>query len=164
MISKIRSESAISGFIEETCCENEICVTLDDIDEFVIIKVDKYYNSLNIEKRPPSIDCLIIYKCKDSINKYSATLVELKNTNKFDLENLKGKFNTTINDFILTKFKNLLKLDFQKIDLFYVSTNEIYKRDISLKLEALMNVRFKYFDKKLMIKPFMPNPAIKNCY
>lgn len=162
MINKIRN-SDLSAYIEDHCCENDVCVTLDDINEYVIIKVDKFYNSLNIEKRPPSIDCLIIYKCKNN-NSYSATLVELKNTKEFNLENLKGKFDTTLNDFILNKFKDLVNLDYKKIDLFFVSTKEIYKRDVSLKLESLMNIRFKYGDKNLMIKPYMPNPAVKNCY
>ena len=162
MINTIKS-SELADYIEDTCCENGVCVGMDNISDYVIIKVDKYYNSLKIEKRPPSIDCLIIYKCKDS-KSYSATLVELKNTTKFDLENLKKKFETTLSHFISDKFSNLLELDYKKIQLYYVSSKEIYKRDVSLKLEALMNVKFNYKDKKIMIKPQMPNPAIKNCY
>lgn len=162
MIDNIK-KSELSNYIEDTCCENDICVNLDNIEDYIIIKVDKYYNSLNIAERPPSIDCLIINKCKDN-NTYAATLVELKNTNKFDLENLIGKFETTLTHFMSEKFSELLYVDYKKIQLYYVSTKELYKRDVSLKLEALMNVKFNYNNKKLMIRPQMPDPAIKNCY
>jgi len=31
-------------------------------------------------------------------------------------------------------------------------------------MEVLMNVRFKFNEKQLMIIPRMPNPTIKKCY
>ena len=37
---------------------------------------------------------------------------------------------------------------------------EIYKRDLGLKMETLINVKFKYKGKILMIRPFMPTPTI----
>lgn len=168
MIETINSHNILSAYIEDTCFENGVCVSFEvDInpDSYTIIKVDKYYNSLNIEKRPPSIDCLIIRKCLN--NGYGLTLVELKNieTSKgFDLENMKSKFDTTLNDFIKNKFKNPLDIDYKEIKLFFVSKQEIYKRDLGLKMEVLMNVKFKFNDKQLMIIPRMPNPTIKKCY
>lgn len=168
IIEKIKTHEILSQYVEDTCCENGICVTFDDqisSDSYVIIKVDKFYNSLNIEHRPASLDCLIIRKCIEK--GYGMTLVELKNvhnTDGFTIENMKEKFQTTLFDFIKIKFKELLDIDYSDIQLFFVSKNEIYKRDLSLKMEVLMNIRFKFNDKNLMIKPKMPNPTIKNCY
>lgn len=168
MINKIKEHAELSKYIEETCCENGICVSFDDsvsIESYAIIKVDNYYNSLNIEKRPASIDCLIIRKCLSS--GYGLTLVELKkinNTKGFELDNMKEKFTTTLNHFIKIKFKNPLDIDYNEVKLYFVSNQEIYKRDLGLKMEVLMNVKFKFNNKNLMIRPVMPNPTIKNCY
>jgi hypothetical protein len=168
MINSIKSNALLSEYIEDTCCENDVCVTFEnDINpsSYVIIKVDKYYNSLNIEKRPASIDCLIIREC---VGKgFGMTLIELKNIENskgFDLNNMKSKFNTTLNDFIKIKFKNPLDIDYNEIKLFFVSNQEIYKRDLGLKMEVLMNVKFKFNERNLMIIPRMPNPTLKKCY
>lgn len=107
MIEKIKKHPILAHYITDACCENDISVTFDDklnADDYVIIKVDDYYNSLNIEKRPASVDCLIVRKCVD--NGYGLTLVELKNirtTQGFEIDNLKEKFDTTLNDFIKKK-------------------------------------------------------------
>ncbi|HQE33061.1 MAG TPA: hypothetical protein PLZ71_01065 [Flavobacterium alvei] len=168
MINNIISHDTLSQYIEDTCCENGVCVSFeDDIDpnSYVIIKVDQFYNSLNIEKRPASIDCLIIRKCL--ISGYGLTLVELKNIENskgFDLENMKSKFDTTLNDFIKNRFRDPLDIDYKDIKLYFVSKQEIYRRDLGLKMEVLMNVRFKFNEKQLMIIPRMPNPTIKKCY
>lgn len=168
MINSIKNHAELSNYIEDTCCENGICVSFDEgihPDSYAIIKVDNYYNSLNIEHRPASIDCLIIRECQE--NGYGMTLVELKNieTGKgFDVKNMKEKFSTTLYDFIKNKFRNPLDVQYSDIKLYFVSNQEIYKRDLGLKMEVLINTRFKYNERTLMIIPRMPNPAIKKCY
>ena len=168
MIEKVKAHKILSQYIEDTCCENEIGVTFESNilpTSYAILKVDKFYNSLNIEFRPASVDCLIIRKCIKT--GYGITLVELKkieNSKGFTVENIKEKFQTTLFDFIKTKFKNPLDVDYSEIKLFFVSNKEIYKRDLGLKMEVLMNVRFKFNGKNRMITPQMPTPTIKNCY
>jgi len=168
MIKKSNEHNVLSQHIEDTCCEHAVCVTFDNEvspNSYVILKVDKFYNSLNIEFRPASVDCLIIREC---VTKgYGITLVELKkieNSKGFTIKNIKEKFETTLFDFIKTKFKNPLDINYSEVKLFFVSNKEIYKRDLGLKMEVLMNIRFKFNDKTLMIIPRMPNPTIKNCY
>lgn len=168
MITKINTHNILSQYVEDTCSENGVCVTFDkDVlpGSYSIIKVDKFYNSLNIEKRPASIDCLIVVK---SINLgYGLNLVELKkidNCKGFEIKNIKEKFETTLFDFIKVRFKIPLDIDYNSVKLFFVTNNELYKRDMGLKMEVLINLRFKFNDKYLMIIPRMPNPTIKNCY
>ena len=168
MISKIKAHSILSNYIEDTCCENDICVTFDDAispSNYVILKVDKYYNSLNVKTRPASIDCLIIRDCIN--NGLGLTLVELKkieNANGFDTKNIKEKFDTTLFDFIKKRFTTPLDVEYLDIKLYFVTKQEIYKRDLGLKMEVLINTRFDFNDRKLMVTPKMPNPTIKNCY
>ncbi len=168
MIRKIKTHSVLSNFVEDTCSENGICVTFDEgiaPDSYVIIKVDKYYNSLKVAKRPASIDCLIVRECVRS--GFGLTLVELKNigcSRGFDANNVKEKFETTLYDFIKKKFRDPLDIQYSEIKLFFVSKQEIYKRDMGLKMEFLINTRFKFNGCTLMINPIMPDPTIKKCY
>lgn len=169
MIKRIKSHEILSKFVEDTCCENDICVTFENgipPDSYAIIKVDNYYNSLKLGKKTPaSIDCLIIRKCVKT--GYGLTLVELKKIETakgFELENMRQKFKTTLYDFIKIRFKNPLDINYSEIKLYFVSKQEIYKRDLGLKMEVLINTKFKFNDRNLMIRPELPNPTIKNCY
>ncbi len=169
MIKKIKAHKVLSEFVEDTCCENDICVTFENdvpAASYAIIKVDTYYNSLKLGKKtPPSIDCLIVREC---VNKgFGLTLVELKKieTGKgFEIGNMKSKFETTLYDFIKKRFKNPLDVSYSDVKIYFVSKQEIYKRDLGLKMEVLMNIKFKFNDKTLMIIPKMPNPTIRKCY
>lgn len=168
MIKRIKAHDVLANFIEDNCCENEICVSFDasiPASNYAIIKVDNYYNSLHLERPPASIDCLIIRKCIKT--GYGLTLVELKKTNSgagFEIKNMQEKFETTLFDFIKKRFRNPLDIHYSEVKLFFVSRQEIHKRDLGLKMEVLINTKFKFNDKTLMISPKMPNPTIKNCY
>ena len=167
LITRIKGDAILSKFLSETCCENGICVTFDESvlpDSYVIIRVDQFYNSFNVKERPASVDCLIIRKCQNT--GYGLTLVELKkiSTTNFELSNIKEKFDTTLFNFIKQRFSDLLDINYKEVKLYYVSQREIYKRDLGLKMEVLINFRFRFDEKNLMIKAFMPNPTLKNCY
>ena len=169
MINKIKTHEILSRFVDDTCCENEICVTFDNSiskDSYVIVKVDNFYNAQKLGKQTPAtVDCLIIRKCVNG--GYGLTLVELKKigTGKgFELDNMQKKFETTLSNFIKTRFKKPLDINYTEVKLYFVSRQEIHKRDLGLKMEVLINLKFKFNDRKLMIMPFMPNPTIKNCY
>ena len=168
MISKIKAHEKLQAFLVSECCENNVSVIFDpnvSSAGYVIIKVDDFYNSLGLEKTPPSLDCMIIRKCL--VSGFGLTLVELKeisSAGSFKIDNLKAKFETCLDDFIQKRFKDLLDKDYKSIKLYFVSNIEIYKRDIGLKLEVLINIRFDYQGRKLMIEPRMPHPTITNCH
>lgn len=167
MIQKIKTHEVLKNFVVEECCENDVSVSFHpdfNVDDYVIIKVDDYYNSLGEGDTPASIDCLIIRKCAET--GYGLTLVELKNIGgfrHFRLKNLEEKFETTIEDFIGKRFKNPLKTSYKKIDLFFVSNLKNYRRDSGLAMDTLINVNFKYEGRTLMLKPRIPIPMINKC-
>ncbi len=167
MINKIKKHQILSKIIEKQCCENDVCVTFEkDINEedYLILKVDKYYNSLKVNERPPSVDCLIIFKCCSG---YKLTLVELKSistSKRFNVSNIKEKFETTLFRFIKKDFPDPLNIDYSNVKLLFVTNKELYRRDLGLKMDVLINLRFKFNDKNLMITPKMPHPCIKKCY
>jgi hypothetical protein len=168
LIENIKAHEILSQFLEDDCCENNISVTFaEDVEaeNYIIIKVDKYYNSLGLAETPPSLDCLIIRRCLNT--GFGLTLVELKNISKsrrFTVANLKAKFETTLNDFMQKRFKDLLQKDYKEIKLYFESKIENHRRDSGLKTEILLNLRFEYGGEKLMIQRKMPHPTITNCH
>ena len=115
---------------------------------------------------PPSPDCFIIQRCAGT-DKYGITIVELKGistSDGFKVENMKAKFETCFQEFMLKDFKNYFNRDFVRIQLYFVSEIEIYRREAGLKMKVLENIRFTFRGQKCSIKPYKPTPAIKPCY
>jgi hypothetical protein len=168
MIARIYANDALAPFLKKECCENDVCITFaDEVGQelYVVIKVDDYYNALGLTRTPAAPDCLIIRQCLDG--GYGLTIGELKSitsSGNFDLKNMLEKFETCIEDFIKVRFRDLLYKDYKDLKLYFVSNIEIYKRDLGLKMEVLINKKFDYNGRRYMIQPKMPHPAIKNCY
>ena len=164
LFQKIKNDHILSKIICQTCEDQGIGVEIDPripSEDILILKVDDFYNSLNI-KRPPSPDCFIIFRCQNS--GYGLAIVELKDTKEFELSNLVGKFETCFRDFMEARFKNFFFRDYKRIDLYFVSKNEVFRRDEGLKMKFLMNKKFEFRNKIYTIKPRMPTPAVKPCY
>jgi len=149
LIDDVRKNPQISPFLEPTCCENNIEDFVSDEvndDSICIIKVDKYYRSLNLGKTPPSVDCLILQHC--TMQNFYFHIVELKSTDKsarLDIANVIEKFNTTVNDFILKRFfEPIGKYDSVKLKLILVSKVENTGSDTMLrKILRENSVRYK---------------------
>lgn len=109
MINKINTK--LTTFVNTVCEENGICANIEPSikpDEFTVVKVDDYYNSGAAgHPTPPSIDCLITVKNDD--DSYVHYLIELKNIPKarFTVSNIRGKFETTLNDFMGSRFSDI---------------------------------------------------------
>ena len=167
LFERIKRDPVLAQFVRDKCEDEGVCVDIDkriSDDKVLIIKVDDYYNSLNIDKRPPSPDCFILVQCETHINEFCLTIAELKGTERLDFDNVEGKFLTCFNQFMGIDFKNYFDRDFHKIQLLLVSKTEIYKRDLGLKMKVLINKKLTFRDKKYMITPKMPTPAVKPCY
>lgn len=112
MFNKIQGNDVLYELITVYCSENsiEVCLSEDiEEDRILIIKPDLYYNSSRMHNPPPSIDCIIIIKCKDNL-KYSMNLIELrdiKSPNGFDSKNIVEKFDTVINSFLQDIFSEI---------------------------------------------------------
>ena len=168
MIDEIKSHEVLSKYLVDECSEGNSSVSIDSRikkEDYVIIKVDSYYNENVRPDTPPSPDCLIIQKCVDGT--YGATIVELKdisNSRGFTVDNMLGKFATCIEDFISNRFSDVLFVDYKKFKLYFVTNIDIYKRDIGLKMEVLIEHNYLYRGNRIAIQPHMPTPALKQCY
>lgn len=168
MINKLKQHPTLKDFVKKECSENDVAVEKHpDIKEedIVIIGVDDYYNSLHLEKTPPSPDCLVVVKCQSG--GFALTIVELKDISRprgFDLKNMFAKFETCLSDFISKRFSDPLFYDYKRIELLFVSNIEVRKRDIGLRMEVLINKRYVYNGKRYGIKAINPTPPIRQCY
>jgi hypothetical protein len=123
LIDSLKSDPLLQPHIVPKCEENGLCVEFDPsigADEFLIIKVDAFYNACldYFDKdttkwtTPASIDCLIVVQCKEQ-NSYRILLVEQKNTpSNPPKQNMRDKFETTLLDFMSNRFRNY-NLDIQ---------------------------------------------------
>jgi hypothetical protein len=175
MIDKIKRHSQLKPFIVSTCDENNILVNIADTippGNYLVLKVDKYYNSLKLGKTPPSIDCLIPLKCSDS--DFVIYLIELKNIKSpkgFKPDNIYKKFKVTIEDFMIARFNDIfLDNSYQIKDMrLYFVSNPYRQREIShrregTKMDALLSRRpFSFRGILCQLKHILPNPIIENC-
>jgi len=114
MFENILSNSDLFALCRATCEENEARVAFEEKlreDNYIVLKIDAYYNSLRIHNPPPAIDCLIIVNCEtnDCYDFYLVELRDIKSSKGFDLEKIKQKFATTINDFLGGEFKAIFE-------------------------------------------------------
>ena len=169
MFENIKRNVNLREFIVDECCDNGICLELEDNipdEDKLIIKVDDYYNAQHMgNNTPPSPDCLILIRCNDG--GYSLHVAELKNIKSskgYDVKNMLGKFDTCFYDFIQSRFPELFNVDYKAVKLYFVSKIDVYSRDMGLSYDLLMAHRIRFNGKKLNIRAFMPTPKVKHCY
>lgn len=175
MIDEIRS--ALSDYTCNECQENGVCAEIDPLiptEDYVIVKVDRYYNE-EVPNPPPSTDCLItLKKSDDEFIHYVIELKDIKSPKGFTVDNVYNKFVTTLTDFMSEKFSSLysdsifpnqiLKLYFVT-DAYRLKKKGLMYEDIEnlegTKLERLILMPpIMYMDKPYIIKARTPNPII----
>ncbi|MFK7979675.1 MAG: hypothetical protein AB8G86_06815 [Saprospiraceae bacterium] len=171
LINLLNEDEVLQIHIRPECEDEGLCVDFEesiDKNTTIVLKVDDFYNGLNLAETPASIDCLIIQFCGD--NTYKLSLVELKNVERARLinpKNLREKFETTLYDFMSNRFRDYFyneAFDF-KIELILCAgklQNDNSFR--SYKLDFLLGLKPFRFDGKLIgINGLPPIPIIRNC-
>ena len=140
------------NIIQTTCCENGICAEIDSTileDDCVIIKIDNYFEKFKSGTTPKGVDCLILVRNKSINDRYCLHLVELKkedsSTLKSKVEDVIGKFDSTINLFLreksLAKHFNRIYEDVQFILVTRVAIDsKSNRRDELLEAKAFRNL------------------------
>ena len=171
LINLLNEDKILQIHIKPECEDEGLCVDFEetiDRNTTLILKVDDFYNSLNIAERPASIDCLIIQFCGE--NKYKLSLVELKNVQRphhIDSKNLRANFETTLYDFMSNRFRDYFYSEAfdLKIELILcagkLQTDNSFR---SYKLDFLLGIKPFRFDGKLIgINGIPPIPIIRSC-
>ena len=167
LLRRIREEVTLASAIQERCCDEGICIELDDktpAADAVFINVDEFYRAHLAGKRPKSPDCLVVTRCKR--HGFGLYLVELKShrySRHFDLTDIEAKFNACIHDFMASRFPALFNRSFNKIKL-YVLTNDPFYRKDNLCLKRLQNIKFSVGNQRAQIALREPGYKIPACY
>ena len=182
--SKVAGQTIQKNIIDTSCCENNICAEIDDSlsqDDYLIIKVDSYFQKSKSGNTPKGVDCLILVR--GNPDKYCLYLIELKNedssTLKDKIDDIIEKFQHTI-DFLLKekKFAKYFNRIFENVQFDLISKvtidsernkrddllarqayrnllNKIYKLPLNpvKKTEFSVSINMKYRDTKKLIKP-----------
>lgn len=118
MIESIYKKTELKPHLSNHVKENGSEVTIDASfyegdelisDLIVNVKVDSYYNSLNKNPTPPSVDNLVVTKNRGD-NRFDVYIIELKDVRKMaslDTSQIQAKFKTTFTDFMSDKFKDI---------------------------------------------------------
>lgn len=140
------------SIIQTVCCENGICAEIDSTildEDYLILKVDSYFQKFKSDNTPKGVDCLILVRNKAVNERYCLHLVELK---KEDSSNVKSKvddviekFASTINLFLreksLAKYFNRIFEDVQLVLVTkVVIDSKSNRRDELLEAKAFRNL------------------------
>jgi hypothetical protein len=177
MFDAILTTPELFSIRRETCEENNIGIELSDklleTNNFIILKIDAYYNSKRMHNPPRAIDCFIMVKCIKN-ECYDFYLIELKNVKKFDCKEIEDKFRTAV-DFIEKEFAKIFNnYCLNRAYFYFVSdvlrlkkygfTEEQYRKKIKgTKLDYLQNTIFQFRGKIVYISPELPEPMVKEC-
>lgn len=170
LIEALKADSQLTDFIQPSCTDEGIEVHTEDgidVSSIIVIRVDDFYNAMNIEKRPASIDCLIIQHCGN--DNYRLYLAELKNVDRANFisnKNLEEKFETTLLDFMSNRFRDYFFNEKYQLKLKLLLVAGKVKDDFikSYSLDFLLGLRlFRFQNKTLAINGMPPHPIIKKC-
>lgn len=185
LFEKILQTPELLRITASYCSENDmevcLCPSLKD-ENIIILKIDDYYSTHNgMNSPPPSIDCLIIVKCEQE-ECYNIFLVELKDISSpkyFETDNVKKKFETTVDDFLKNRFKDIFENEkyCQFKCLFITDPYKCARNNMSqeeylelirakgLKLDYFLSIAepFEFGNQAAMITPALPTPTISSC-
>lgn len=128
MIQEIKSCKELIPYLRDRIEDENLEVGIEDNlreEQYAIIKVDDFYNSLHIAYPPKSIDFVVTVDCE--CFSYVLYLLELKNVNspqKLNIRDIQDKFHTTIYDFLTERFGYIFlndKYKYKAIKLYLVS-------------------------------------------
>ncbi len=170
MLNELRTDTNLSFFIKEECCDEGICVDFDTsipVEDYVIIKVDSFYaDAIRNNDRPHSPDCLIVQRCQDG--HYHWYLIELKNRKSQSGKELKKevweKFHTCLTDFMSNRFRHHFYTYEYKLHLVLVAGKRSEKFNRNFDFKFLLGLNPLYFGgKRVGIQGENPNPLIRPC-
>lgn len=168
MIEAIVNNNLLRSLLKDEVKENNACVILDadfylengklDNEKIINLAIDEYYNSLNLGNTPPSIDNLLVINRGDK--KYAVYLIELKDVRKLSRLcniNIRSKFNTTIDDFMLERFQTEFNQDDIKItdlNLWLVCNRFSFMNEAISDEDYEKRIKNTIIEKLMMIPPF----------
>lgn len=172
LIKRIQEDPILSEFLCDDCEERGVGINVStgvNRDDYIIIRVDEFYNKL-VPYPPKSPDCLIIQHCGE--NKFVLYIIELKSIESLKSEKLsdiRDKFQNCFSDFMSDRFRNYFyDTDYEfDIRLLFVSNprERVKERKTEpSKLDNLLALRpCRFANRGYLLEHELPNPTINPC-
>ena len=172
LIKRIQEDPILSEFLCDDCEERGVGINVStDVkrDDYIIIRVDDFYNKL-VPHPPKSPDCLIIQHCGE--NKFVLHIIELKSSESLSTEVLNEiaeKFQNCFSDFMSDRFRDYFyDTDYEfSIRLFLISNHKERPNDKKTepsRLDRLLTLKaFRFANRGYLLQHKTPNPIIKPC-
>jgi len=182
MLDKIMAKNQLAKFLTNHLQENGVGVIIHEAmpqESYVAIDIDKYYHNIGLEIIPAIADILLIAQRLSQKEQHHIYIVEMKNIKSphgFSVKNIYEKFNTAIENFMKTKYKDIFMDENYKVErfrLFFVSdAYRLKKRGMNdeqirsflleTKIMAFSSMRpFQYRNFKATIEYQLPNPLLE---
>lgn len=174
LIQRIQEDPILGKFLCDDCEEHGVGVNVsNEVSrmDFIIIRVDEYYNTtIHENDRPKSPDCLIIQHCGG--NRFVLYIIELKAIDSLKTEKLsdiRDKFQNCFSDFMSDRFREYFydtEYEFT-IKLLFISAPSESRKDNkgkSTRLDNLLALRPCVFaNRRYNLAHKLPNPTIQPC-
>ncbi|MEL6717636.1 MAG: hypothetical protein AAFO82_17670 [Bacteroidota bacterium] len=173
LITQLKNDENLQNFIIDNCCENEVCIEIDDeidAEDYLVIKLDEYYQeNVKSPNTPKSPDCLIVQICEDE--RYKVFVVELKNVKSqnnshLSRSSIREKFETCLLNFTSDRFRPYFydeRNQFQ-LHLILVAGKVDKEKMKTFEFDFLLTIRpLSFANKRYAIQGKNPNPLIRPC-
>lgn len=180
MIKVLKRKSELTPYFSTNLFENGVGVVIDesvDNSNYLAINIDNYYHHIGVYPIPEIADLLIVGKESEHEN-FHLFIVELKDIKKpayFKINNIHGKFETAINDFMKARYADPFlntKYNIVEFRLFFIhdayhlkekgfSDLEIKSFLAETKMAILQSMTpFEFRGKHYLIEYELPNPLL----
>ncbi len=173
LIKELREHPELLDFIADRCCDEKEELRVDfsgeiPAEDYLIIKPDEFYASLNLgTATPKSPDCFIVQRCAEG--NFHIYLIEFKNFSKRRSslkDEIFAKFETCLHDFMSDRFREqFYNLDYAfKIHPILILANMNDRKIRNFKFDFLLALPpLKFGSKRYAIRGEEPHPMINSC-
>lgn len=164
LLNTIKNDKTLNQYLKNECSERGVSVTIEmEREGWLNIDLKPYYVGLRRSQEPRTPDCFYMIQCNDE--SYELAIVELK-SGGFRISEIKEKFATCFDDFMVEEFPQYFDRMFRRIDLFLVRTNDenSYRNNAREQLvKVLTNISYTHHGVTAFIQDKMSPHTITPC-
>jgi len=155
MLEIINAKQELIPFFTKCLLENDVGVIIDStmpVDSYIAIDIDKYYHK-HVTPTPEIADILIVAQKLSQKEKYHIYIVEMKKAKRLKsirVKNIRGKFETAIEDFMKKRYEDIFMDDSHHIKIFRL----FFVADVNKMKEKYTPEQIKSFLGNTKIKTF----------
>jgi hypothetical protein len=171
MINRLKDEKSLKQHIRDSCEDEGLRVEIDgslEVEKYVIVKVDDYYNNSRLVPTPPSVDFIASVDCVQ--NNYALYIMEFKNIKRrsgLNSSDISEKFNTAVYDFMSIRMKEIFcddRYKYKRIFAYIIhplkTVEDTYPKDNLRREKDLSRIPYKFRGVRFQIEEKNPSDVV----